>query len=36
MSAATQELGLVWEAGPRWYFGEGRLQKPRLDPTEKA
>ncbi len=31
MSAATQELGLVWEAAPRWYFGEGRLQKPRLD-----
>ncbi|HEX5720998.1 MAG TPA: TIGR00730 family Rossman fold protein [Thermoanaerobaculia bacterium] len=31
MSAATQELGLVWEAAPRWYFGEGHLQKPRLD-----
>jgi uncharacterized protein (TIGR00730 family) len=31
MSAATQEFGLVWEAAPRWYFGEGRLQKPGLD-----
>ena len=31
MSAATQEHGLIWEAAPRWYFGEGRLQKPRLD-----
>ena len=36
MSAATQELGLVWEAAPRWYFGEGRLQKPRLDHTETS
>jgi uncharacterized protein (TIGR00730 family) len=31
MSAATQELGLVWEAAPRWYFGESGLQNPRLD-----
>ena len=28
MSAATQELGLVWEAKPRWYFGESGMQKP--------
>lgn len=35
MSAATQEFGLVWEAAPRWYFGEGRLQKPRLDRTDR-
>ena len=33
MSAATQELGLIWEPAPHWYFGEGRLQKPRLDRT---
>jgi len=26
MTAATQELGLVWE--PRWYFGESGLPKP--------
>ncbi|MFL6289658.1 MAG: TIGR00730 family Rossman fold protein [Thermoanaerobaculia bacterium] len=39
MSAATQELGLVWEPAPRWYFGEGHLrtlQKPRLDPSETS
>ncbi|MFP5287288.1 MAG: LOG family protein, partial [Thermoanaerobaculia bacterium] len=35
MSAATQELGLVWEAAPRWYFGESGLQKPRLSPSAK-
>jgi uncharacterized protein (TIGR00730 family) len=35
MSAATQEFGLVWEARPRWYLGESKLQKP--DPAaEKA
>jgi hypothetical protein len=28
MSAATQELGLVWEAKSRWYFGESGLKKP--------
>jgi uncharacterized protein (TIGR00730 family) len=28
MSAATQELGLVWEPQPRWYLGEGKLQRP--------
>jgi hypothetical protein len=26
MSAATQELGLVWEAKSRWYFGESGLK----------
>lgn len=31
MSAATQEFGLVWEAAPRWYFGESGLQKTRLE-----
>jgi uncharacterized protein (TIGR00730 family) len=34
LGAATQEFGLVWEAAPRWYFGEDRLQKPRLDRPE--
>ena len=28
MSAATHELGLVWEAKPRWYLGESGMQKP--------
>ena len=28
LSAATQEFGLVWEPKPRWYLGEGKMQKP--------
>jgi uncharacterized protein (TIGR00730 family) len=28
MKAATQDFGLLWEPKPRWYFGEGKLQKP--------
>jgi len=28
LGAATREFGLVWEAAPRWYFGESGLQKP--------
>ncbi|HYU32531.1 MAG TPA: TIGR00730 family Rossman fold protein [Thermoanaerobaculia bacterium] len=28
LGAATGELGLLWEAAPRWYFGESGLQKP--------
>jgi len=27
MSAATQELGLVWEPNPHWYLGESQVQK---------
>jgi uncharacterized protein (TIGR00730 family) len=28
LGAATQEFGLLWEAKPRWYFGEGKMHKP--------
>jgi hypothetical protein len=27
MSAATQELGLVWEPSARWYLGESGMSK---------
>ena len=33
MNAATQEFGLVWEAAPRWYLGESKLQKPGPRPV---
>jgi uncharacterized protein (TIGR00730 family) len=38
MSSATQELGLVWEAKPRWYLGESGKQKtsPTLGKTPEA
>jgi uncharacterized protein (TIGR00730 family) len=38
LSAATHEFGLVWQAAPpgspRWYLGEGQLQK--ADPEKKV